>query len=322
MPRHEEIEWWVVQPQPEQPTTRPDVRVARLAAEQHGALSSAELSGCGLSPDAILNRVRAGHLHPQHRGVYAVGRPTLTLRGRFVAAVKAVGAGSRVSHASATVLHGVEEWDDDRVIEVTKPGWVPAHHRGIYVHRTSAPDDVMFVDGIPVTTPERTLVDLAARLPEKRLRRLVRQAYSRDLVTHRGLLRTVERLRPRRGIAKLLSILEAGPVPTRSEFEDLLLDLVLVAGFAPPDVNVPLRVDGHLVIPDLRWPVQRLCVEADGRMWHDDPVARADDAERQAVLEASGERVLRVTWRQALDGRSRTVARIAAAGAPRLSDRT
>ena len=111
-------------------------------------------------------------------------------------------------------------------------------------------------------------------------------------------------------------------MPTRSEFEDLLLDLVLAAGFAPPDVNVPLRLEGRLVIPDLRWPAQRLCVEADGRMWHDDPVARADDAERQALLEASGERVLRVTWHQALVGRARTVARLAAAGAPRLSGPT
>ena len=79
---------------------------------------------------------------------------------------------------------------------------------------------------------------------------------------------------------------------------------------------------GRRIVPDLRWPEQRLVVEADGRIWHDNPIARADDAERQAVLEASGERVLRVTWHQALGGRARTVARIARAGAPRLSDRT
>ena len=185
-------------------------------------------------------------------------------------------------------FHELEPWDDDRIIEVTKPGWVPAHHRGIYVHRTSSPADVMRVDGIPVTTPARTLVDLASRLGHDPLRRLVRQAYARDLVTHRGLLRTVERLRPRRGIATLLAILQAGPVPTRSEFEDLLLDLVLAAGFAPPDVNVPLRLEGRLVIPDLRWPAQRLCVEADGRMWHDNPVAAR--RRRRAAGGARGER--------------------------------
>ncbi len=132
----------------------------------------------------------------------------------------------------------------------------------------------------------------------------------------------MERLRPRRGIGTLVAILQAGSAPTRSEFEDILLDLILAAGFAPPDVNVPLFLEGRKVIPDLRWPEQRLCIEADSRMWHDDPVSVADDAERQALLEANGERVLRVTWRQVLDGRARTVARIARAGAPRLSDRT
>jgi hypothetical protein len=310
------------QAQAEESDNRPDNLIAALAARQHGVVSAEELAGLGLSSDAIRNRVRAGRLHQHHRGVYAVGHPNLTLFGRFVAALKAVGPGAQLSHASATALFEMEAWDDDRVVEVTKAGTAPGRHRGVYVHRTLVPDPPIVVHGIPVTTPARTLLDLAARLPDKRLRRLVRQAYVRDLVTHRELLATVERLRPRRGVGTLVAILQAGPVPTRSEFEDILLDLVLAEGFAPPDVNVPLHLDGRRVIPDLRWPAHRLCVEADGRMWHADPISVADDAERQALLEASGERVLRVTWRQALDGRARTVARIAAAGAPRLSDRT
>ena len=52
--------------------------------------------------------------------------------------------------------------------------------------------------------------------------------------------------------------------------------------------------------PDFRWPEQRLVIEADSREWHDDPIAQQDDATRQAILEAAGERVLRVTWRQAI----------------------
>jgi hypothetical protein len=297
--------------------------VAWLAAGQHGALSVAELRLCGLSDDAIQVRADRGWLHRHHRGVYAVGHPRLTLCGRFVAAIKAVGAGALLSHASSSALHRLEDWNEDLAVEVTKPGTAPGAHRGVYVHRTLVPDeDVRLIDGIPATSPARTLVDLAARLPPERLRRLVRQAYSLDLVTHRELVAIVQRLRPRRGISKLVRILEDGPVPTRSELEDIVLDLIAGAGFAPPDVNVPLVLSGRRVVPDLRWPAHRLVVEADGRMWHDNPVARAEDAERQALLEASGERVLRVTWHQALGGRARTVARIARAGAPRLSDRT
>ena len=58
-------------------------------------------------------------------------------------------------------------------------------------------------------------------------------------------------------------------------------------------------------------------VEADSREWHDNPQARADDAERQALLEAIGERVVRVTWEQATAHVAQTHARLAAAGAPR-----
>jgi very-short-patch-repair endonuclease len=74
---------------------------------------------------------------------------------------------------------------------------------------------------------------------------------------------------------------------------------------------------GRRVIPDFRWPAARLVVEADGAAWHDNPTAREDDAERQALLEAHGERVIRVTWEQAVARRAETRRRIGAAGAPR-----
>jgi len=64
------------------------------------------------------------------------------------------------------------------------------------------------------------------------------------------------------------------------------------------------------------WPAQRLVVEADGAAWHDNPLARADDAERQKLLEAHGERVVRVTWTQVISRPLQTLARIRAAGAP------
>ena len=107
-----------------------------------------------------------------------------------------------------------------------------------------------------------------------------------------------------------------GPAPTRSELEDVVLDLILRGGFAHPQVNEPLRRSGRRVVPDFRWPGQHLVVEADGAAWHDNQLAREDDAERQALLEAHGERVLRVTWDQAITDPRRTLARVRAAGAP------
>ncbi len=82
---------------------------------------------------------------------------------------------------------------------------------------------------------------------------------------------------------------------------------------------MPLRLEGRTVIPDFRWPEQKLVVEADGARWHDNALARADDAERQALLERHGETVLRIRWDEATAQPGAARARIeAAASAPLL----
>ena len=126
----------------------------------------------------------------------------------------------------------------------------------------------------------------------------------------------MSRLGSRRGIRNLRRILATGPAPTRSGLEDVVLDLILSGGLSHPDVNVPMKLEGRRIVPDFRWPEQRLVVEADGGAWHDHKLAREDDAERQVLLEAHGERVLRVTWEQAVARASQTLGRLRAAGAP------
>ncbi len=95
-----------------------------------------------------------------------------------------------------------------------------------------------------------------------------------------------------------------------------MLDLILRGGLRHPDVNVPIRVADRWIVPDFRWPEQRLVVEADGARYHDGEIAREDDAERQALLEAAGERVIRVRWEQAVCRETQTLRRMSAAGAP------
>jgi hypothetical protein len=160
------------------------------------------------------------------------------------------------------------------------------------------------------------LVDLASSLPERALRRAVRHAQSLRLVSVRQVLAALERAGPYRGRAALAGLLVTGPAPTRSELEDVVLDLILRGGFDHPQVNVPMILSGRRVVPDFRWPAQRLVVEADGAAWHEHRLAREDDAERQALLEGHGERVLRVTWEQAVARPDETLRRLRAAGAP------
>src|SRR5215213_635264 len=317
MLRSRPVEFGVVRPDAEQLRTRPDVEVARRAAIGWSVLSVAELRACGLSDDAILVRVRNGRLHPIHRGVYAVGHANPPLEGCFFAAVKACGSRALLAGVAAGVLWKILEWDW-RLPEILVAGRCPPEHPGIRAHRTShlPPEDVAVREGIAVTSPIRTLLDLAAILDHRRLRRAVRQAQSLGLVELPALVSRLHGPGPRRGRAKLARIVSTGPAPTRSELEDVVLDLLLRGGLAHPDVNVPLWLGGRRVVPDFRWPEARLVVEVDGAAWHDNRLAREDDAERQALLEAHGDRVLRVTWPQAIERPAQSLRRICAAGAP------
>lgn len=296
----------------------PDAAVALRAAGEWGVLSLDELLECGLSRDAVQVRARNGWLHRMHRSVYAVGHPNPTTEGRFLGAVKACRPGAVLSHYSAAAHWGILEWDD-RLPEVSVVGTAPCRHGGIRAHRTTVLDrrDIARHMGIPLTSPARTLLDLAAILGARGLRRAVRQAQSLEIVNVRQLAEILARLgRGRRGTGKLGRLVATGPAPTRSALEDVVLDLLLAGGLAHPDVNAALELDGRRVVPDFRWAERQLVVEADGAAWHDQKLAREDDAERQALLEAHGERIVRVTWDQAVSEPGRTLDRIRSAGAP------
>jgi len=82
----------------------PDKMVARIAARQHGVITFGQLLGAGLSKGGVLRRERRGWLHRIHRGVYAVGHPSIGAEGRYMAAVLACGRGTTLSHRSAAGL--------------------------------------------------------------------------------------------------------------------------------------------------------------------------------------------------------------------------
>jgi len=295
------------------PDTPVDLRIAILAAEQEGVVSTLQLHDLGLDDAAIRRRVQRGYLHRVHHGVYAVGHTAISLNGRFRAAVLACGDTAVLSRYSAGAVDGYLTWDD-RLIQVTIVGSGARQHEGIRIHRarTLDPRDVRRNLTIPRTSVARTLLDLADALSDQGLRRAVRQAQALNLVSVRQIADVLTRANGRRGARRLAALIADGPAPTRSDLEDIVLGLIASAGLQRPQINKRLG----RVYPDLRWPAQRLTVECDGAAWHDSKLAREDDAERQARLEACGERVVRVTWGQALEQPRQTVARLLAAGAP------
>jgi very-short-patch-repair endonuclease len=282
-------------------------------------MSTQELRDCGHSRDTIATRQRDGHLHCLFRGVWAVGHPNPPWQGHLLAAVKACGPNALLSHWSAAELWGFVDRLEGRP-HVTVIGRGTRRHRRIHVHTTTRldPIDRRENEAIPVTAPARTLLDLASMLDEQRVRRAVRRALGIGKVTIRQIGLVLDRYEGARGCKVLRRAVASGVAPTRSDAESDVLDIVLAAGFAHPDVNRPLLLNGRRVVPDLRWPADRLILEIDSTAWHDDPLARADDRERQAFLEAHGETVLRVHWRDAVLRPRRFAGDLDCAGVPRL----
>lgn len=268
--------------------------VETLARRQHGLITRAQLVGLGVPTRTIDRHVHANHLYRIHQGVYAVGRPELAPNGHRLAAVLAYGTTAVLSHHSTGAiwdLVGGALWP----LHVTVPGSGRAHRAGIRVHRTTTlhSEDVTTVDRIPVTSIDRTLLDLAAVLPRRRLIYAVEQADRLQKLNLAGLQRVLARNHGARGAGKLRALLENydEPPDVRSRLERDFLALVDAHGLPRPRLNVV--VEGHRV--DAFWPDWGLVVELDGVGFHLNRGAFEDDRVRDAAMQRVGNRVLRVT---------------------------
>jgi very-short-patch-repair endonuclease len=287
-----------------------DRAVMELAARRHGVVTLADLAAAGLGRGAVARRVAEGRLQRLHRGVYLVG-PLPGTRTREIAAVLACGGTAVLSHRSAAALWGMAPpWQGD--VDVTVVGAQP-RRPGVRVHRARRrdPEDVARRDGVRLTAPGRTLLDVATVLDRRNLARALEEAQVQRLVTRTGLETLLDRSRGHHGAVFLGAALGRchEPALTRSEAEARMLALTRAAQLPQPKTNV--RVHGHEV--DLLWPAERLIVEIDGFAFHSTREAFERDRRRDATLQAHGYRVMRVTWRQIADEPEAVIARLAAA---------
>jgi hypothetical protein len=275
-----------------------DRRIADLAVTQHGVVHRRQLLAMGLSEGALARRIAAGRLHRVHRSVYAVGHPALGAHGRWFAAVLACRPGAVLSHSSAGDLWEIRSSAAGR-IDVTVPGAGRPVVPGLRVHRarTLGAEDVTVRRGIPVTSPERTILDLAASLSGRPLEKLLDRAEQERIVDWRALLAAARANPGHRGSGPLRRVL-AGHVPgttvTRSQLEERMLALCRAHGLPRPLVNH--HVEGLEV--DFVFAERRVLVEADSWRYHRSRAAFERDRERDAIFARAGYRVLRVTDRQ------------------------
>ena len=264
----------------------------RLVKRQHGVVARRQLLDAGLTPKAINHRITRGRLRPVATGVYAVGRPTLTQHGRWMAAVLTCGAGAVLSHAAAGALWGIRHTTG--AIEVTAP--TLRRRPGIVVHRsTNLGAVVTRHQGIPVTTPVRTLVDLAARLARSDLEAAVNEADKLDLVGTEQLRAGLDEMERRPGVVVLRDLLDRRTFRlTDSHLERLFLRIVRAAGLPLPETGTLLS--GLKV--DFYWPELGLVVETDGLRYHRTPAEQAKDLRREQVHAAAGRPTLRFSHSQ------------------------
>lgn len=275
----------------------PDAQIAVVAGRQGGFVSHDQLVALRLSPEAIQRRVRAGRLHRRHRGVYAVGHEALGPDGRWWAAVLALGDGSFVSHHSAADAFGMRHSGSSLVRVTVRGRNGRKKHAGIKVHRPLElpSDEVTSLRGLPITTPARTLLDLAAA-GIRNLDTVLDRAEHQRLLDFAELHVLLDRYPRRPGTRSLEAQLARyrGPVDVRSLLERLVLQLCDAHGLPRPQVNT--IIEGR--VRDFCWPDRRLVVEADSYAWHRSPTALNADRERDVELTLAGWRVLRFTYEQ------------------------
>ncbi len=265
-----------------------------LARRQHWVVTRAQLLGLGMGAKAIRHRLQTGRLHRVRRGVYAVGRPEIDSRGRWMAAVLACGPHALLSHHSAAALLGIRE---ERLgpIHVVVPDFVVRRHPGIRVHRRAgllSPGEWSerwpargTVSRIPVTGPVPTLVDLAASLPVIEVGAAVNEASQRDLVDPDSLREALDAILDRPGASRLRRLLDRDTfVLTTTRLEQHFVPLAHAAGLPLPQTQVWLN--GHRV--DFYWPDLGLVVEADSLRYHRTAAKQTADNRRDQDHIAAG----------------------------------
>jgi very-short-patch-repair endonuclease len=266
-----------------------------LARAQHWVVARRQLLELGFSGHWIDHRIAIGRLHRRHRGVYAVGRPHVTQFGRWMAAVLACGAEAVLSHDSAAALWSIRP--AAHRLEVSVVAGAKRRPDGITVHRRPGLREAEVTDchGIPVTSPIRTLIDVAARLDREPLEATINEADKLDLCDPEELRAALDDAKGQPGVRALRTVLDRRTFSlTDSELERRFLRVVRALGLPKPETGV--RVNGFKV--DFYWPELGLVVETDGLRFHRTPAQQARDRVRDQVHTAAGLTPLRFTRAQ------------------------
>ncbi len=306
MDSHGQAPWW---------------HAAELANHQSGVVSRRQLAKLGLSAAAIDHALITGRMYPTFRGGFSLGHAYLQRNAELRAATLVCGAGSVVSHGTAAHLLGFWEHPPPQ-IDVIAPVEAGRKHGGIRRRHVPLPDsrDRWIYDGVPSTSPSRTIIDCAGgcrgESGEKRLRRLIEMAAVSGHLNVPEIKAILAKGPRRRGSPLLRLILEEWrdyqpSTRLRSPMEAKMLPLLIRYGLPAAECNVGLTAGGKRYEVDFLWRRWRLVVETDSARYHDNPEARRRDDDRDHALPVAGYRLLRLRWEDLEHHPARAMAEIA-----------
>ena len=270
-----------------------DQVIARIAGRQHGVVARWQLLGAGVTSREIEIRVGRGSLLPVLRGVYRVGHAAPSVQSTYMAAVLACGEGAVLCGRAAAYLLGLIKGSPPPPEVLTRG---ERRIKGVRARRSRVIESIIW-RGIPITTPARTLVDLAAALNEEQLARAAHEADVRYKTTP-AQVEAVLRSRPRTNGATMLRRVVSGDVKlVLSTLERRFLALLRENDVPLPRTN---RAAGGRFV-DCRWPEHRLTVELDSYRFHNSRHAWEQDRRREREAYARGDQHRRYTYRDVFE---------------------
>lgn len=296
------------------------------ARSRHGLIRTDELVAAGASPRTVARWVASGRFESVGHGVLRAGGAPPTFEGTVLAAVLVFDDETWASHRTAAALWGIPGFPADGRVELLRRIRLSNQRSAAVVHRSRRilPHHVTVRRSVPVTSLPRTLFDLAARTPSKRLDRAVEAALRTRWCTVASLHRVLYDLggRGRPGTARMREVLDArgvGYVPTESELD--LVGRALLSGVDDIEWQVEMSDEqGYIRRVDGLHRPSGLVIEWDGAAFHSSPSQRALDRDGDRRLAAIGCPVARYGWHDVTRDGDRVLAEVLDATAERRAD--
>ena len=290
-----------------------DRRLAAVALRNHSIVTLADVIEVGGSRAHANRRVQAGRWESRWPGVYRIAGIPWTYEATVMAAVLAAGPGAVASHLCSARLLGIGFAKAGP--ELSVPRGRNRRLAGLRVHESSDLDrcSTTLASGIPVTGPDRTILDLGRYIGSAALRKAAEDARRAEMVTWRSLLHTLlaHARQGRHGVRRLREVVSTGMVldgVTDTDSELVAWTLLRERGLPEPTLHHQVRsVEGELLAEiDLAWVQRKAAIEIDGTA-HQDPLVRTKDDERDHFLRSIGWTVRRIWYLMPLDQPERFV---------------